>query len=328
MVGVGVVWRLNRLKGTRMEDKRLSGVTVEIDPFRCRMWSLHDRLEEHIQESTCKAEIQSFQEHGQLLPVLGRRLRGDPQFDVELIYGARRLFVARTINKPLLVKLREMSDRDAIIAMDMENRQRKDISAYERGLSYARWLRTGKFQSQEELSQVLGVSASQVSRLLKLGRVPSVVIGAFSNALEIREEWGLELAQALDDPDKRDRIIRGARAVRKSTTPLPARDVYRRLMAASVTGRKPKRHSHDQVIKEDDGAPLFRIRHYRDAIALLLPIRRVSAEKLDVIQRALTQILRDEVESSYISAEVESGASPRPEIGRNNDAPNGALGTN
>jgi hypothetical protein len=49
---------------------------VWVDPFRCRMWSLHDRMEEYLNEETCRAEIQSFLKNGQLIPVLGRRLRG------------------------------------------------------------------------------------------------------------------------------------------------------------------------------------------------------------------------------------------------------------
>src|SRR5579862_9529454 len=121
---------------------------VLISPFRCRMWALHDRLESDITEESCKAEIGSFQRHGQLVPVLGRRLRNDAHHDVELIYGARRLFVARHLNMRLRVELRSLDDRAAIVAMDIENRQRTDISPYERGLSYARWLSQRHFPSQ------------------------------------------------------------------------------------------------------------------------------------------------------------------------------------
>ena len=111
---------------------------VSVSPFRVRMWRLHDRCEEYVNEETCKAEIASFQKHGQLVPALGRVLPGDCGYDVELIYGARRLFVARHLSVPLLVEIREISDRDALIAMDIENRQRMDISPYERAMSYAR----------------------------------------------------------------------------------------------------------------------------------------------------------------------------------------------
>src|SRR5688572_29010510 len=122
---------------------------VSVNPFRCTVWKYHERIEELITEAICAVEIESFAQHGQLVPVLGRQLPPNSDYDYELIYGARRLFVARHINKPLLVELRDISDKEAIVAMDMENSQRQEVSPYERGRSYARWLAVGHFDSQE-----------------------------------------------------------------------------------------------------------------------------------------------------------------------------------
>jgi ParB family transcriptional regulator, chromosome partitioning protein len=177
---------------------------VFINPFRCRLWDLHDRIETHITEESCRAEIESISRHGQIVPALGRPLRGTPDYDVELICGARRLFVARHIKRDLAVELREISDREALILMDTENRQRTDISPYERGMSYARWLRSGHFQSQDDVARALKISAAQVSRLLKVARLPAVVVDAFADPTEIHESWGLDLMAALEDPERRD----------------------------------------------------------------------------------------------------------------------------
>jgi ParB family transcriptional regulator, chromosome partitioning protein len=108
---------------------------VSISPFECKMWEMHDRMMSYITEKGCSSEIESVSKHRQLLPVLGRTLKDDPHYKVELIYGARRLFVARHLNIQLLVELRRLSDVEAIIAMDIENRVRKDVSPYERGLA-------------------------------------------------------------------------------------------------------------------------------------------------------------------------------------------------
>jgi ParB-like chromosome segregation protein Spo0J len=81
-----------------------------------------------------------------------------------------RLFVVRHINKRLYVTIDDqITDQRAIVAMDIESRHWLDISAYERGLSYARWAREGYLKSQEELARTLKLSPSQVSRLLRLG---------------------------------------------------------------------------------------------------------------------------------------------------------------
>lgn len=265
---------------------------ISVNPFRCRMWELHDRLDLHITENTCRTEISSFSAHGQLVPVLGRRLCNDPQHDIELIFGARRLFVARHLNVQLIVEMREINDQEAVIAMDMENRQRRDISPYERGLSFARCLRAGYFQSQDDLAKALRISQSQVSRLLTLARLPSVIVNAFPSPLDIREGWGPRLFATLQDVQRRQATIARARTL-VSTSPRPtAVDVYQQLVAASVTGRKVRAKSHDEVVTDADGSPLFRIRVQEKTIALLLPIDQVSVETLNAVRDLVREALQ------------------------------------
>jgi ParB family chromosome partitioning protein len=257
------------------------------------MCSLNPRLEFNVTEESCRKEIESFARYGQLVPVLGRALKSDPDHDVELIYGTRRLFVARHLNQPILVELRDMSDQAAIVAMDVENRHRADISPYERGLSYARWIRSGCFQSQDELARALKVSSSQVCRLLKLARLPSVLINAFKVPSEICEGWGLDLIEALDNPAMREPLLQKARLI-ASVSPRPdAREVYRQLLAAAVPGRKLKKKAHDDVIKDNRGAPLFRVRHQTSAVTLILPVAKLSARALERICSSTAAILQD-----------------------------------
>jgi len=282
----------------------MSQRVVSVSPFRCRVWALHDRIEDHITEDTCRSEIESFSSHGQLVPVLGRPLHGDVDHDVELICGARRLFVARLLNTALLVDLRDMSDIEAIVAMDIENRQRTDVSPYERGLAYATWLRAGHFHSQEELAKTLKISPSQVSRLLQLARLPAVVLSAFGSPSNIREVWGLALAELLSDATKRDAVINKARLLSHSSARLPAPDAYRHLISASESKRRSKHTTHDDVIKDNQGAPLFRIRHYRDSIAIVLSSVKVSASALQEIRNAVADIL---LESTAASGRLRGG---------------------
>lgn len=265
---------------------------VTISPFQCRMWAFHDRLDTQITEASCRAEIESFSKHGQLVPVLGRALRGDLNYKVELIYGARRLFVARHINKPLLVELKDVSDREGIIAMDIENRQRTDISPYERGLSYLRWVQAGHFHSQDEVARALKLSASQVSRLLKLARLPSVVVGAFANPAEICEAWGLDLAEALEDPQRRPQMLQKARTIAAAEARPVAREIYRQLLTAAVPGRKPKVRRRDEIIKGSNGERLFRVRYQSNSVALLLAADKVSASSLKRICEAISGVLQ------------------------------------
>jgi len=257
------------------------------------MWGLHDRLEEYITEESCKAEIESFSKHGQLVPALGRPVRDDPSYDAELVYGARRLFAAKHLNMPILVELREISDREAILAMDIENRHRKDISPYERAISYSRWLREGRFRSQEEMARALGISPSHVSRSLQLAKLPTVVVNAFGSPIDICEIWGLDLAKVCENPQERQGLVRQARALADVRGRLPPVEVYRRLVGVAVRGRRRvSQRCRDEVVRATDGAPLFRIRPQRKGVALLLPISAATGKCLERIRSAVVEILQ------------------------------------
>ena len=271
---------------------RQRGDVVRVNPFRCRMWSLHDRLGDYITEQSCRAEIESFARYGQLVPALGRALRNDHECDVELIYGARRLFVAQHLNVPLYVELCELSDRQALVAMDIENRHRRDISAYERGVNYARWLRTKYFNSQDEIAHALKISTSQVSRLLKLAQLPAVIVNAFASPLDIREGWGIELSKAWQDPQLRLLVGQRARALVNQTPRPGSLEVYQKLIAPAGAGKKSRRPRRDMVVPGGDGAPLFRIRYQRATVAFLLPTTALSENRVERIRQAVSDIMQ------------------------------------
>jgi ParB family transcriptional regulator, chromosome partitioning protein len=263
---------------------------IAANPFRCRVWQMHSRLDEHVTEESCEAELRSFEAHGQLVPAIGRRLPKGGDHDIEIICGARRLFIARHFNEPLLVELREMSDREAIVAMETENGQRVDISSYERGLSYARWLREGLFGSQEEIGSALQVSRSQVSRLLKLASLPQEIIDAFGSALEIREVWGVTLASALEDAQRRRLVLQAARDLAAVSPRPPAREVFKQLCAVAEQGDEPK-NSGGKVVKAENGTPLFEIKRQGNSVLVVLPMAQVSARSLKAIEASMTLII-------------------------------------
>jgi ParB family transcriptional regulator, chromosome partitioning protein len=271
---------------------RQRGVIVRVNPFRCRMWPLHDRLGDYVTEQSCRAEIESFARYGQLVPALGRPLRDARDCDVELIYGARRLFVAQHLNVPLHVELRELSDRQALVAMDIENRHRRDISAYERGVNYARWLRTKYFNSQDEIAHALKISTSQVSRLLKLAQLPAVIVNAFASPLDIREGWGIELSKAWQDPQLRLLVGQRARALVNQNPRPGSLEVYQKLIAPAGAGKKSRRPRRDMVVSGGNGTPLFRIRYQRATVAFLLPTTSVSENCVNRIREAVCDIMQ------------------------------------
>jgi ParB-like chromosome segregation protein Spo0J len=208
-----------------------------------------------------------------------------------LIYGARRLFVATVLNCELLVNLRTISDREAVIEMDVENRTRKDISPYERGLSYKKYIREGYFRSQSELSKALGVSQARVSRLLRFADLPSVVVSAFSSPLDIRESWAVTLADRLSDPSSRQRITEAARRLAALRYEVDADGTMKQLLASLAPGRKLRPTTRDEVVAANNGETLFRVSRRSRDVHVILPVSRISEKLLELIKEQLAEVL-------------------------------------
>ncbi|HZF31383.1 MAG TPA: ParB/RepB/Spo0J family partition protein [Gammaproteobacteria bacterium] len=284
------------------------------------MWELHDRLSENIDVRSCGTLIDSIQKHGQKQPVLARPPSGRDNFEYELIYGARRLFAAQHLGIDLLIDLREIDNRSALIEMDVENRVRADISAYERGRSYQRFLTSGYFKNQTEMAKALGVSDSQVSRLLRYAELPAAVVGAFSSPNDIREEWAVALAKLCADPETRTRVMNRARTL----SAVPGRGSPQTVFDILVNGRgshspSPSR-SRDVVVKDPRGRPLFRVRFQAKAVHLVLPREAITLPGLRRINEYVARVLVAEAQNAgsaiqtrarYTPAEiVANGASP------------------
>lgn len=236
-------------------------------PWRCRVWDLHDRMFDSLTTQNCSDIIQSIKSEGQLYPAIGRIVRGEPDVDIEIVCGARRLYAAQQLEIDLKVDLKELDDRKALRMMFVENEHRQDISPYERGISLGRLLRTKQFHSQTDLADVLGLSQATVSRLLAFSRLPAVVVEAFPSPTDIREDWAVQLASDCKDKSKSRRVIERARSVVRSKAKLSPKSTYLQLRRAADQVAIEMKH-RDQVFRAKDGRVLFRVRETSSGISI------------------------------------------------------------
>src|SRR5690242_18957373 len=159
-----------------------------VDPARCRVWEGHNRDYAALTEETCADLIESFKAEGrQNFPAIVRRVEGDPAHDWEVICGARRHWTVswmRAHERPafkFVVEPRELTDEEAFRLADLENRSRRDLSAYECALDYARAVERYYGGSQQQMAERLEVSKSWLSRYLELVRLPGVIVAAFAS---------------------------------------------------------------------------------------------------------------------------------------------------
>lgn len=264
--------------------------TRRVNPFKCRMWTLHDRLGESITVESCASLIESLRKHAQKRAVLARPLQHDATHDFELIYGARRLFAAQHLGIELLVEVCGIDDRTALVEMDIENRVRADISPYERGLSYKSWLRGGHFSTQTELARAIGISEAQVSRLLRYAELPTALLSAFASPRDIREEWAVVLAKRCGEADGREQLIRHARAVAASARRLTPQETYEALLAApsKVTVRSMR---HDRIVRGGSGKPILRVSVRAKSVHLIVPRDAMTPSCLEEAIASVTGVL-------------------------------------
>jgi ParB/RepB/Spo0J family partition protein len=283
-----------------MDDSKRTRVSniCTVNPFECRMWAGHIRMRELVTEESCREEIDSFLQHGQKQPVLGRPIRGDSAYRVELVYGARRLFVAQHLNAGLLVDIREMDDREAFVEMDVENRLRKEVSPYERGMAYKDWLREGYFKSQKDIASALGISAAQVSRLLRFAELPAVVIRAFGRQENIRETWASMLADRCMEPVVKQRMTAVARSLATARNDFGPEDTFKLLLDCEDPQRRLRVTRTDTVIRSSKGEPLFRISWRNNEVHIVVPRERAQSAAIEGVSRVLRDLIESTVEGS------------------------------
>jgi ParB family chromosome partitioning protein len=204
----------DRLSG-ELEEKTLR----RVDPALCRMWERHNRAYDLLSADNCRDLIDGIRAQGrQEFPAIVRRT-GDAAQPYEVICGARRHFAVswlRANGHPrtgYLIEVRDLTDEEAFRLSDIENRDREDISDYERAMDYQGALDAFYGGSQKDMAARLEVSPAWLSRYLQLGRMPREVVEAFASIRDLREAHARVLRPHLGRPAEAAAILAEARAI-------------------------------------------------------------------------------------------------------------------
>ncbi|MCP5085449.1 MAG: ParB/RepB/Spo0J family partition protein [Rhodobacteraceae bacterium] len=247
------------LKRSTGLGERLSGETEEktlrwIDPAEARMWDKHNRDYAMLNEDNCRDLIDGIKSQGQQeFPAIVRKLQGEDH-PYEVICGARRHFAISWLRAhnytqfKYLVEVRDVSDEEAFRLADIENRDREDISDYERAIDYARAVQLYYGGKQKAMAARLEVSEAWLSRYLNLAKLPQNIVAAFFRNTEIKELHARVLKPLLANPRDRRKVEQKARVIAEEQRaaregqggPLEAAQVVARLKA-SVSKPKPRK---------------------------------------------------------------------------------------
>lgn len=151
----------------------------------------------------------------------------------EIVFGHRRHRACLELGVPVLATIEaHMTDQQLYIEMERENRDRKDLSAWEQGTMYARALERGLFASNRQLAAALDLDLSLVGKAIALAKLPDEVVAAFASPLDLQFRWAAPFKEALQkDPDG---LLERARRITQSPTRASAAQVFAALVATDT----------------------------------------------------------------------------------------------
>lgn len=205
--------------GRRMESNkelakghRVRKLQYMVDPGKCRLWSQHNRQYDLLNEVRCADLIEGFKSTGkQEFPVIVRKVEEEgSEYEYEVICGARRHWTATYLGWELLIEIRELGDEEAFRLADIENRDRVDISDYERAVDYKNAL-NAYYSNQKQMAERLEVSIDWLSRFLSLADLPDEIVKAYRDITEIKVRHYRDLAPALKREATKKKVIEAAK---------------------------------------------------------------------------------------------------------------------
>lgn len=263
-----------------------------IDTKLCKPWHLANRLREYLTPDSCADLIESLQKVGQQIPALVRKSNNGEGY--ELICGARRLFACEHLGIKIKAAIVDLSDKDALLAMDAENRPREDISPYERACDYKRWVDMGIYKNYTEIMFGIGVKKAWFSQLMSLADLHIDIIKAFGHPANLKTTWGYELQLICKkDPALESSMLQAARSMTGQL--LPPASVFKILKNVSAD-IKLKTTKSSIWVKDNTGKKLFKIRYSTSGRAQLAFSKKLSVDVIDKIIHSAKLILEDNTE--------------------------------
>lgn len=148
--------------GSSANSDQVSVYEIDRNPYQPRR---------DFDEAEIDSLADSIQQHGMIQPIVVRRTGERYQ----LVAGERRLRAAIKAGLPTVtVQVRDVDDRQANEMAIVENLQRKDLNALEKGASFQEYLQRYGC-TQEELARRLKIDRSTLSNLIRLLELPADV---------------------------------------------------------------------------------------------------------------------------------------------------------
>ncbi|HEY6458306.1 MAG TPA: ParB/RepB/Spo0J family partition protein [Steroidobacteraceae bacterium] len=266
---------------------------LELDPKKIRATEFRNRHERSLLADDPKfIDLKaSLHTHGQEIPIRVRPVKNALPFEFEIVAGHRRhaACLALDAESPpgfpvlALVDAGVADARDLVLKMYRENEERYDLSAFEKGRMFTRWLEANLYESQRELAAAIGLGETAVAKYLSVAALPPAVLAAFGDERVIPMSWGPTLSQALKANEAA--VLRAAERLAQRK-PLANADVVLRTLSAAAAGKSAPAHgsSREESVRIGGRVPL-KVGSGRNRIVL----------KLQHVDEAMQKQMREEL---------------------------------
>ncbi|MHC0054665.1 plasmid partitioning protein RepB [Actibacterium sp. D379-3] len=166
----------------------------EIDPALIDAGGLTDRLDDDPADHA--ALVASIRDYGQQVPVLVRP-HPDNADRFQVVYGRRRVLALRDLGQPVKAMVRNLDDRELVMAQGQENSARKDLTFIEKA-NFARQMRDAGYD-RKVICDALHVDKTLISRMISVtDRIPMDLIEVIGAAPSVGRDRWLALADLLE----------------------------------------------------------------------------------------------------------------------------------
>ncbi len=170
---------------------------IDLDPHMIDPGGIDDRLE--TLDADHKALMASLKTYGQQVPILVRPHPETPD-RYQIVYGRRRVLALRDLGLPVRAMVRDLDDRELIMAQGQENSARKDLSFIEKA-NFSRQMRDAGYD-RKAICDALHVDKTVISRMLAVAdAIPVGVIEAIGSAPSTGRDRWLRLADVYKEAD-------------------------------------------------------------------------------------------------------------------------------
>ena len=202
-------------------------------PERIRMWENHNRDYDVLSAERCADLIDGFTRTGQQeFPAIVRKVSDDSSYDYEVICGARRHWTANHLGWDLLIEVRDLNDRQAFILQDLENRDREDISDYERAIDYLNALPKFFEGNRAQMASFLEIDKANFHRLLELADLPKSIVNAYGDIRDLKVHHGTAYKKLLANNGTKRRLTDAAKKAKEEG--VPSKKLFAYLKHAAV----------------------------------------------------------------------------------------------